>query len=194
MRKLDRKKLKIVDGSRIRNSLDIEFGVVGDRSLYPYIKPGDVWLEKYFLPEKDAILANFRRKQALTRKYGYEAAKARLRPRKIDRQAVKYCHLQKLGRFGKASVHLVDGRLVRQKLDPNFCFGGHYLVYKYVPRGEVWLDNAVDLAELRFVAIHELFELDLMRGGKDYTNAHEFANAAEKEARRAGCGAVYPKD
>jgi hypothetical protein len=194
MPSLGSKKLKIVDGCNIRNSLDIEFGVIGDRSLYPYIKPGEVWLEKYFLPEKTAILTNFLRKKKLAKRLGYEAAKAKQRPKKIDRQAVKYCHLQKLGRFGKAAVHLVDGRLVRQKLDPNFCFGGHHLVYKYIPRGEVWLDDAVDTAELRFIAVHELFELELMRAGKDYTNSHDFANAAEKEARRADGGAAYPKD
>jgi len=187
-------KLKIVDGFKIRNSLDIEFGVIGDRSLCPYIKPGQVWLERYFLPEKGLILANFRRKKALTKKYGYEQAKSRLRPKKIDRQAMKSCHLLKVGHFGQARVYLVDGRLVRERLDPNFCFGGHHLVYKYIPRGEVWLDDAVDAAELRFIAVHELFELELMRAGKDYTDSHDFANAAEKEARRAEGGAVYPKD
>lgn len=186
-------KLKVVDGFNIRNSLDIEFGVIGDRAIYPYIPAGEIWLERYFLPEKDAILESFRRKKRLSRRHGYEKAKALLRPKRTDLGARKKCRKTVLCRMGPIKIILVDGRLVRRRLDPNFCFGGHYLVYKYVPRSEVWLDDTAG-PELKYVAIHELFELSLMQHGKDYANAHEFANAAEKEARRRDGIARYPKD
>ncbi len=187
-------KLKLADGFKIRNTIDVEFGVIGDHSLYPFIPKGEVWLERDYVPEQKFILDLYRRKMALAKRYGYERAKAKLRPKRVDRRAVRLCPRLGLGRVGRTGVFLVDGSFVRRRLDPNFCFGGHYLVYDYVPAGQVWLDDAAEDAELKYIAVHELFELFLMQAGKDYTNAHDFANAAEKEARRADGIAHYPKD
>lgn len=186
-------RVKIVDGYRIRNVVDVEFSMIADRETFPYVPKGEVWLERYYLPEKADVLARFAAKRRLARKFGYERAKAMLRPQPAP-QAADRCRVRRLGRRGGATVWLVRGREVRAALDPNFCFGGHWLVYGYVPKGEVWLDDAVAAKERPFILVHELYELALMRRGKGYSDAHDHANAAEKEARRAAGVGRYPKD
>jgi len=187
-------KLKIVDGFKVRNTLDIEFCAAGDRSVYPYIKPGELWFEKYYLPEKAFLLHVYKIKKRLVRKFGWEKAKSLLRPDKFNKRALQQCRLALLAKTRGLRVYLVDGPAVRRHLDPDFFFGGHWLVYRYVPKNEVWLDSAAAGPELKYVATHELFELALMKSGKTYNDAHEYANAAEKEARRKDGVARYPKD
>ncbi len=186
-------RVKIVDGFRIRNTLDVEFSMIADRATFPYVPKGEIWIERCFLREKDAVLARFVRKRALARKHGYERAKAMLRPKGPlpDPRAFR---VRRLGRKAGAAVWLVRGRRVREALDPNFCFGGHGSVYAYVPKGEIWIDDAVPPAERPFILVHEAYELALMRRGKGYSDAHDHANAAEKEARRAAGVGRYPKD
>lgn len=186
-------RVKIVDGYRIRNTMDVEFSMIADRGTFPYVPKDEVWLERYYLPEKAEVLARFVAKRRLARRHGYERAKAMLRPSPAP-AAARSCRLRSLGRRAGAAIWLVRGRDVRSALDPNFCFGGHWLVYDYVPRGEVWLDDAVAAKERPFILAHELYELALMRRGKGYSDAHDHANAAEKEARRAAGVARYPKD
>jgi hypothetical protein len=186
-------KIKLVDGFKIRNTLDIEFGAVGDRSLYPYIKTGEVWLDRSFKAEKDWLLNRFRLKKSLTRRYGYERAKSKMRPAKTG-AAPGRCLRELITALGRTRIYLTDGATVRRTLDPNFCFGGHWLVYDYIPKNEVWLDDAADPRELKYILVHELYELELMRGGKEYSDAHDYANAAEKESRRKDGVAKYAKD
>ena len=188
------RKLKIVDGFKIRNTLDVEFCALGDKDVYPYMKPGQLWLERYYLPEKAFLLHVYKIKKRLVKRFGWERAKALLRPDKFNRDLPEKCHLALLGKLGQLKIYLVDGPMVRRHLDPDFFFGGHYRVYKYVPKNEVWLDSAVTGPELKYVAVHELFELALMKIGKGYDDAHEYANAAEKEARRKDGLTAYPKD
>ncbi|MFA6603262.1 MAG: hypothetical protein WCT10_00300 [Patescibacteria group bacterium] len=188
------KKLKIVDGFKIRNTQDIEFCALGDQDIYPYVKPGQLWLERYFLPEKDFLLHVYRIKKRLVKKFGWEKAKALLRPDKFNRDLPQRCRLELLARHGQLKIYLADGPAVRRHLDPDFFFGGHNLVYKYVPKNEIWLDSAAAGPELKYIAVHELFEYALMKRGKCYNDAHEYANAAEKEARRKDGLTAYPKD
>ena len=56
------------------------------------------------------------------------------------------------------SVWIVNGRLVRSVFDIDFTAGGHDHVYEFVPRGEVWIDDAIVEKERGFVLLHELHE------------------------------------
>ena len=89
----------------------------------------------------------------------------------------------------------VGGGVSRGHLDPEFIFGGHDLVYPdYIPRGEIWLDDKTDPAELPYVLLHEMVERKLMEEGKPYHVAHEYATVADKEAKRKDAIAWYPGD
>lgn len=186
-------KLKFIDGFKIRNTIDIDFSVIGDRENYPYIEKGEVWFDRAFIKEKEFFITLFEERKRLTKKYGYERAKEILRTRvsPIIKKNIKLKAIQKGKKF---TVYLVNGSLVRKSFDPSFCFGGHYLVYKYVPKGEVWIDNAFSARERKYVIVHELHELNLMKKGMSYNNAHDYACAAEKEARRNDGVGHYLKD
>ena len=127
------------------------------------------------------------------KKYGYERAKKILR-KKMKKITPDKVHLKLLGKRGNLKIYLVSGRLVRQHFDFNFVFGGHGLVYDYVPKNEIWMDDAMLTKERKYVLIHELYELDLMKKGKKYNDAHDYACAREKEERRRDGVAVYLKD
>ncbi|MDZ4385043.1 MAG: hypothetical protein U0944_01355, partial [Candidatus Moranbacteria bacterium] len=87
-----------------------------------------------------------------------------------------------------------SGREVRAKLDPDFFLGGHNLVYGYVPKNEIWIDDAQDGREIKYTLLHELHEAKLMEKGTSYDNAHDFSLATEKAARRNDGFGHYPKD
>jgi len=193
-------KIKIVDGFKIRNTLDNDFCVIGDRSIYPYIKQDEVWFEKIFLPEKAYLLSMFKKKKQLVRKVGYEKAKKILRSamKGKDLGEIRIRLLQKKligeGKKGVVKIFLVKGAEVRKFFDPDFCFGGHWLVYDYIPKGEIWIDDVAEKQERKYIIIHEVYEVGLMQRGKSYNNAHDFATAAEKEAKRNNGIAKYLKD
>lgn len=84
---------------------------------------------------------------------------------------------------GDVKVYLVRGDLVRSLFYPDFTQGGHDKVYKFVPKGEVWIDDDLFIKERVFVIIHELFERALMAKGMTYNKAHERASKIEYYCR-----------
>ncbi|MEY4745297.1 MAG: hypothetical protein RL272_1242, partial [Candidatus Parcubacteria bacterium] len=111
-------RVKIVDGFRIRNTLDIEFSMVADRDTFPYVPKGEIWLERYYVPERAEVLARFLLKRRLAKRHGYERAKAMMRPA-FSPSDVAGCRLRRLGRRGGAALWLVRGKAVRRLLDPS---------------------------------------------------------------------------
>jgi hypothetical protein len=82
-------------------------------------------------------------------------------------------------------LYLVDGEQVR-KDKIMFVSGGHGYVYDWIPKDEVWIDdNQKDKpSDMEATIKHELFEIKKMRDeGLSYDDAHELANAMEKEVR-----------
>ncbi len=186
-------KIKTIDGFKIRNTIDLDFSVIGDREVYPYINKGEVWLDKTFVKEKSFFIKLFNKRRRLIKKFGYEQAKKILRG-KVKTADLKKIRIKFLKKIKGLTVYLVKGAAVREALDPNFCFGGHPLIYGYIPKKEVWIDNAAAPKERKYIILHELYEFNLIKRGMSYNNAHDYALAAEKEARRNDGIAHYLKD
>lgn len=90
----------------------------------------------------------------------------------------------KLGRRKGLDVWIVDGVKVRRELYTDFIYGGNDQRYKFIPLGEIWIDNAISVEELEFTIIHEIFERDLMLNqGMSYSKAHGLAAQEELKAR-----------
>jgi hypothetical protein len=89
------------------------------------------------------------------------------------------------GRLDDDEVWIVDGRAVRDHFDPNFTQGGHHWRYRFVPRRQIWIDDAVAERELEYTLAHEAHEVALMRRGMSYDDAHERALVVEKSLRRS---------
>src|SRR3989338_8353014 len=187
-------KVKIVDGYTLRNTIDIDFGMVGDHAVYPYIPKGEIWIDQCFAAEKDSILASFLKRKTLMRTERYEKAKSALRTTNLHTSQSVHTKPDVLSKHKDITIRLVSGKKVRRYYDPSFSFGGHPYVYSYVPKKEIWIDDATRKAERKYIVIHEIEEYERMKRGMSYDNAHDYANAAEKQARRAGGVTQYLRD
>ncbi len=89
-----------------------------------------------------------------------------------------------IGRRNGVAIWLVDGKLIRDRINVDFTFGGHHYVYPFIPRNEVWIDASVNKNEIWVTILHELTERALMQTGASYQAAHRKANIAERQARQ----------
>lgn len=88
-------------------------------------------------------------------------------------------------------VEEVDGKTVRDNLRTEFIGGGNHEATSEIPKGEIWLENNVSPQEKSKFLLHELVERAILRQNKqkgqatekNYTKAHDIANAIEGEAR-----------
>ena len=76
-------------------------------------------------------------------------------------------------------IWLVDGNLVRSFFLLDYCEGGHDLVYPFIPKNEIWIEQAISPQERKYIILHELHERYLMSRGKSYKNAHIGATEVE---------------
>lgn len=199
MPKINPKSVRLVDGFRIRHTLDPDFASFHCHSTaitkyyMPkyYIPKGEWWLDVRLKEELDFFLRLESIDRPQTAKSG-SAFRLYLRKRLFKKDAVPDYVQKKEWGWGYRLV-IVDGAVIRQYVDPEFTQGGHDLVYSYIPKGEIWIEQAVDSEERPFILQHELVERKLMSRGKIYDSAHEYATAAEKDLRRQH-GGFYPVD
>jgi hypothetical protein len=81
------------------------------------------------------------------------------------------------------AVVLVDGNMVRSKIDIDFTCGGHGYRYVYIPFNEVWIDNGLKKKDRVPTMWHELVEFRLMQNGMNYNDAHDIAAQVEMMIR-----------
>lgn len=77
----------------------------------------------------------------------------------------------------------VDEGKVRDRLYTDFTIGGHDRVYSFIPEGQVWIGDDVDIDELYDDLLHELWERFFMGEGVSYEDAHEMATGLEQDER-----------
>ncbi len=99
---------------------------------------------------------------------------------------LKIPRLKKLGHVGGMVAYLVDGEYVRNKIDLDFTCGGNEAVYpNYVPKNEIWIDDALSALDRTATLLHEIVERNLMvNKGWTYDRAHDAASAAERPFRK----------
>jgi hypothetical protein len=197
--------LWLVDGRWIRNHRDIEFTNGAHHYSRAYVPQSEVWIDReapgahelefniqHQLVERGLMARGIRYEQALLRASRVERAMRRLSrngdgllaapdPRPLLRRRLLRPP-RWLGPVGE-SVWLVRGRDVRDAYHPDFTEGGHGLRYPFIPRREIWIDDALRVSERGAVIVHEVVELRLMRRGLSYDQAHPHASAAETEVR-----------
>jgi hypothetical protein len=83
-------------------------------------------------------------------------------------------------------ICIVDGPLVRQKIYPEFLYGGNEQRYLFNPKHEIWIDNSISVEEYRYTVAHELNERHLMATlGYTYSDAHDSSLSLERKMRLA---------
>lgn len=82
-------------------------------------------------------------------------------------------------------VWIVDGNLVRERIIPQFLYGGNPQEYPTIPANEIWIDHAITSEEYEYTLRHELCERELMAAhGWTYGAAHDSALMLEQKLRR----------
>lgn len=186
-----------VDGTYIRNHVDIEFTNGAHALVAPYVPPGEIWIDReapgagrewrfwtlYQLAHLRQMLRGATYLEALA---SAERVERRARRAELQRGPLRELALRRrLGTAGGRAVYLVHGRVVRDLAFVHFTMGGHHERYRFIPPGEIWIDDACAPAERAATLHHELVELELMEGeGMPYAAAHERASAAEREFRQ----------
>jgi hypothetical protein len=188
----------LVDGCFIRNRWDVDFTNGAHHLTRAYVPHDEVWVDReapgagelrflvhHQLHERALMISGVPYLRALER--------ANRRERKLRRtnltrlslaDARRTVRKELFGRLDDDEVWIVDGRAVRDHFDPNFTQGGHHWRYRFVPRRQIWIDDAIAERELEYTLVHEAHELHLMRRGMSYDDAHERALAVEKDLRR----------
>jgi predicted double-glycine peptidase len=192
------KKIRYVDAFAMRN-LYPDFDVLeefspslqhGKSAPQPYIPKNEIWIDRAFKKETPFLL----RVRRAEKKLRSRAGRGRLSEKKLlEVRAALERQFATPGRvppfvirskkMGTLTVRSVRGEIIRRHVDPWFVFGGHDLVYDYVPKNEVWIDARQDPRDVPFTFFHELHERKSMARGLDYPHAHALASEAERVLR-----------
>ena len=77
-------------------------------------------------------------------------------------------------------IFIVNGELIRNKIDIDYIMGGNGFRYLYIPIDEIWVeDKYYKTKEFNYIVYHEYSESRLMRRGLNYSDAHDLASIKE---------------
>lgn len=189
-----------VDGAKIRGELNAEFSNFGQHFRFPFIPKYEFWLDREKTPGEsnffiDHLLAEWQlmnqgiiyskvRRIAGNKEKSERKKTNNFKPLENSGVPAENMHRQLLGKSGKISAWLVYGQQVRDVFDIDFTEGGHDLIYKFIPKNEIWIDDDVVSAERECIILHELFERSLMeKQNFSYTRAHWQASELEWQSR-----------
>lgn len=197
-----------VNGLTVRNVAqpDEEFGNYAMHEEFPNLIPKDeIWISEKLAAKEGiffiaAALTRLKRQAAGATDKAYEdsleverALREKIngvefRDGKPHKQVPAAIYLEEYVTLpdpqGPVRVWLIDGNLARSYYKTDYTEGGHGYVYRWVPRGEIWVEAALERGELPYVISHEYLELRLMRDRKlSYDDAHEIAAKLEFRLR-----------
>lgn len=188
----------LVDEEDVRDESEEleEFSNYAIHSDFPDVIPeGTIWLseevpvdERWILIE-EAIARIEAEDDGLSSEEAYSVGlrrskklRSRASPEGRDTSAADV-KIKKIGSSDGVSVWLVDGKRIRDSVDIDFVEGGHGLVYSWIPRDEIWIDEEVPKKERRIIVAHESKERALMMAGHSYEEAHKKASRFEWQIR-----------
>lgn len=131
------------------------------------------------------------------KKMSYEKARKVIEKKFIEKIDKIPDFIIKKKKYQGFMINFVDGRIIRKYIDPKFILGCHWALARKssgrINKKEIWIDIRQDKREYKYTLIHEYEEAKLMMRGMKYNDAHDFALAHEKMARRKD-GARYLQD
>ncbi|HKA90763.1 MAG TPA: hypothetical protein VKE22_24040 [Haliangiales bacterium] len=180
-----------VDGRRIRDTIDVEFTNGHHHFSRAYIPRDEVWLDRDggetewpFWAQRQVHERSLMAGGATYLEAVRKAARREHRLRGGERRDVRSARIRRLAAVDGREVWLVSGREVRDHAYTDFTLGGHGYRYRFIPRAEIWIDNAVVASERPAILHHEVVEVGHMRSGLSYDAAHALASEAEIAFRR----------
>lgn len=195
----------LVDGERVRKEIDENFVQYDHHARFRFIPADEVWIDqetnederKYFLEnvswERKFMSEGMTLEEAIKKADSLEQHDRRSSPRirrilenhHARKESLEKIHRKKLEEYSTEdlAIWLVDGEIVRGMYLTEYAEGGHDLVYSFVPKGEIWIEEILHPTEQKFIILHELHERFLMSEGKDYPHAHKGATIIEDHYR-----------
>ena len=196
----------IVNGQYVRENLDEEFTNFGQHYRFHFIPIHEFWLDQQHAPGEEQFFIDHLLVEYKLMRAGMDydraidradiAEKAERAKTVLAQQGealiksgqnsklIAKIHKELLNEFGSAAkVWVVDGELVRDLFFIDFTEGGHDKVYKFIPDGEIWIDDDVIPEERRFILLHEMHERYLMSQGWNYSKAHKDSSRIEFRCR-----------
>lgn len=83
-------------------------------------------------------------------------------------------------------VYIVDPFFVRNNLAVEFCLGGHFYRYSFIPENEIWIEPVQNKLDQDFNLAHEIIERWTMKHfNYSYLYAHKKSLKFEETIRRA---------
>jgi hypothetical protein len=84
------------------------------------------------------------------------------------------------------SYMFVEGAFVRDHLFLDFCEGGHFYRYGWIPESQLWIEDEMSIVDRVSTAVHETHERYRMKfKHMDYETAHDSACEIERKVRLA---------
>ena len=121
---------------------------------------------------EEALRRNSKRVQHILSSQNQELLRCIIKKKKLDEYS------------SVVSVWLVDGSLVRSLYMLGYTEGGHDIVYSWIPKNEIWVEESLKYEEREFIVLHELHERYLMLSQKmSYADAHHGATIVEDHFR-----------
>jgi len=193
----------IVDGDMIFSEIYPAFVMGGNDQRYRFNPPNDVQIDdgigieelKYTL-EHELLERDLMLKRGWTYTRAHNAAlqlEKRLRTR--DREAADRhnrkqakahgghaVYRQRYATIGGVTVWLVDGPMVREFMEGNFCFSDHgFNKNSFIPKDEIWLDSSMAVVRGVISLAQALEERAMMAGGMEYVDAYPLGLAAKRD-------------
>jgi len=195
----------IVDGSYIRKNIYREFTNFGQHYRFKFIPKNEFWIDKsYGESEEKYYITHLlveNKLMALGKSYNIALERAnkiekrerrksklikRLESIKWHKKEIILKKIRKVILKSHSSyikIWIVNGKLVRSLFYIDFTEGGHDKVYPFIPKNEIWLDDAVSQKERKYILLHESHERFLMAKGLSYDRAHKSSSKIEHFCR-----------
>jgi hypothetical protein len=203
--KMDGLSVWLVDGEKVRKNIDENFVQYDHHARFRFIPTDEIWIDKetnegerkYFLEnifrERKFMSEGMSLEEAVEKADKIETQERHDSPRiknilnthRARKKSLEKIRKEKLETYSSETiyVYLVRGELVRDIYLVEYAEGGHDLVYSFIPKGEVWIEEILHPSEQKFIILHELHERFLMSQGKDYPHAHKGATIIEDRFR-----------
>lgn len=195
----------IVDGKYIRDNINVEFTNYAQHYQFDFIPQDEFWIDRSRISgeEKYYIASMLLMIQLMTHGVSHAGAykiaddmekrsrmkdflaKKEISAEEAEQKKIELVHKKLFKKYSKnLNVWIVDGNAVRTLFFTDFTQGGHEKAYSFIPKNEIWIDDALLPSEIKVVLLHELHERKIMfEKGINYDVAHEDSSKLESYYR-----------
>jgi len=179
----------LVDDFRVRNTIDIDFTNGAHHFSADYVPLGELWIGNAQDNEDHYYwaLRQWEEYALMSDGMPYSLAFDKARAGELLARSKKEYPVRPIKKYLISETHngdtiwRVSGFQVRQRKFIDFTLGGNYMVYPFIPKREIWIDDALREEEVPAIIVHECTEVKMWQEANlNYHEAHRLATDAER--------------